>query len=143
MSFSYAQKTKHFYNVDKEIKVEGTILKVIMEPRYKNTAPFLIVVLENKDTDQIYHIEVSPVWFFDHDFHKGENIAVTGSVCLTKEKTQNIIAREMRFRGEILVLRDKHGFPNWSGGPMKKKGKRRGKKFWERRITSCFFFFLY
>lgn len=129
VSFSFGQKTEPFYNVDKEIKVEGTIQKITMGPRYKNTAPFLIIVLEKKDTQQRYQIEVSPAWFFDHDFHKGENIVVTGSLYLTKEKTQNIIAREIRFRGETLVLRDKHGFPNWRGGPMKKKGRRKGKRF--------------
>jgi len=127
--FSFGQEPQHFYNVDKEIKVEGTIQKIIMEPRYKNTAPFLILVLEKKDTQQRYNIEVSPVWFFDHDFHKGENVVVIGSLYSTKEKTQNIIAREMRFRGETLVLRDKHGFPNWRGGPMKKRGGRKGKRF--------------
>jgi len=100
-----------------------------MEPRYENTAPFLILALEKKDTQQKYIVEVSPAWFFDHDFHKGENIAVTGSLYLTKEKTQNIIAREIQFRGETLVLRDKRGFPNWRGGPMKKRGIRKGKRF--------------
>jgi hypothetical protein len=40
----------------------------------------------------------------------------------------NIIAREVLFKGQILVLRDKHGFPNWRGGGQSGgKGRRRGK----------------
>ncbi|UCC41330.1 MAG: hypothetical protein JSV96_07880 [Candidatus Aminicenantes bacterium] len=128
-SLSFGQEPQHFYNVDKEIKVEGKIQKITMEPRYKNTSPFLIIMLEKKDTREIYKVEVSPVWFFDHDFHKGENLMVIGSLYSTKEKTQSIIARAIRSRGETLILRDKQGFPNWRGGPMKKKGRRKGKRF--------------
>lgn len=125
---AFSQKIQHFYNVDKEVLVEGTIQKIIMEPRYKTTAPFLIVFLEEKDSKKKYLVELSPVWFFEHDFHKGENLVVVGSLYSSGEEIQNIIAREVRFRGETLLLRDKNGFPNWRGGQMmKKKGKRKGK----------------
>jgi len=120
------QKSQHFYNVDKEIKVEGTIQEITMEPRYKNTSPFLVIVLEKKGNHQKYQVEVSPGWFFEYDFHKGENLTVLGSLYTAAENSQNIIAREIRFRGDTLVLRDKHGFPNWRGGKMKRKGKRKG-----------------
>ena len=128
-SFVFGQKSQHFYNVDKEVKVEGTIQKIIMEPRYKNTAPFLIVALKKKNTNQIYQVEVSPIWFFEYDFHKGEKLVVTGSLYIDGQKNQNIIAREIRFRGEFLLLRDKHGFPNWRGGRMKKRVRRKGGDF--------------
>ena len=128
-SFVFSQKSQHFYNVDKEIKVEGAIQKIIMEPRYKNTAPFLIVILKKKNTNQNYQVEISPIWFFEHDFHKGEKLVVTGSHYITGQNNQNIIARELRFRGEFLLLRDKHGFPNWRGGKMKKKGRKKGQVF--------------
>ncbi len=128
-SFVFSQESQHFYNVDKEIRIEGTIQKIIMEPRYKNTAPFLVIVLERKKTKQIYQIEISPVRFFDYDFHKGENLGVTGSLYTTGQNNQNIIAREIRFRGESLLLRDKHGFPNWRGGKMKRSGRKKGKGF--------------
>lgn len=124
---AFSQTTPHFYNVDKEIKVEGTIQEIIMEPRYKMTAPFLIIILEEKDTKKRYHVELSPAWFFEQNFHKGENLVVVGSLYSTGENTQNIIAREVSFRGETLILRDKHGFPNWRGGQMmKRKGRRKG-----------------
>ncbi len=131
LSSSFGQDFQHFYNVDKEIRLEGTIQKIIMEPRYKDTAPFLVVILEEKNTKKIYHVEISPVWFFDHDFYQGENLAVTGSLYISGENSLNVIAREVQSRGEILILRDKHGFPNWQGGKgqMQRKGKRKGKRY--------------
>jgi hypothetical protein len=125
---AFPQKAPHFYNVDKEIQVEGKIQEIIMEPRYKTSAPFLIVFLEERNSKKKYLIELSPVWFFKHNFHKGENLVVVGSLYTSGEDTQNIIAREVRFRGETLILRDKNGFPNWRGGQMmKRKGRRKGK----------------
>jgi len=128
---SYGQKTQHFYNVDKEITVEGTVQEIIMEPRYKDTSPFLVILLEEKKTRKLYQVEISPVWFFDHDFHKGENLTVKGSLYSSDGKSLNIIAREVQSRGETLFLRDKHGFPNWRGGKgqTKKRGKGKGKLY--------------
>jgi len=125
---SLAQQQQHFYNIDKEIHIKGSIKDIIMEPRYKNSSPFLVVVLEDKENQKIYNIEVSPIWFFENDFHKGEDLHVTGSPYTTAENEQNVIAREVRFRGETLVLRDKHGFPTWRG-QGKGKGRKRGKNF--------------
>lgn len=121
LDLAFSQKPQHFYDVDKEIKIEGTIQKIVMEPRYKNTSPFLIVILNEKKSKKSYKVELSPKRFFDHDLHKGENMMVTGSLYKTGANNLNIIAREIRFRGEILFLRDKHGFPNWRGGKKKRR----------------------
>jgi hypothetical protein len=99
-----------------------------MEPRYKGSSPFLIIKIEEKKTKQKFIVEISPVRFFTHDFHKGEELEVVGSL-YSKEGSQNIIARQIRFRGEIIILRDKHGFPAWRGGAMKHKKRRKGKRF--------------
>jgi hypothetical protein len=127
ISVFLGQESRHFYNVDSEKKIDGRIQEIKMEPRYKGTAPFLIIKLEEKVTHTVYNVEVSPIWFFDHDFHKGEDLTVVGSYYLSEGKTPNIIARELRYRGSTLALRDKHGFPNWRGGQMKGKGRKRGK----------------
>jgi hypothetical protein len=128
---SFGQKTEHFYNVDKEIRVEGKIQKIVMESRYKDTAPFLIVLLEEKNTKKVYTVEISPVWFFDQDFHQGEHLSVVGSLTSSGKNGMNIIAREVQLRGDTLVLRDKHGFPTWRGskGLSTRKGRRKGKRF--------------
>lgn len=128
-SVAFSQKPQHFYNVDKEIKIEGTIQKIIMELRYKDASPFLIVILDEKNSRETYRVEISPKRFFDYDLHKGENLKVTGSLYMTGDKSLNIIAREVRIRGEILILRDKHGFPNWRGGKMKRRAWRKGLEF--------------
>lgn len=123
---TFGQQPAHFYNVDTERQVEGTIQKFIFEPRYEGSAPFLILILEESKTGQVYRVEISPVWFFDYDLHKGEKIKVTGSL-YTKDETQFIIARQLQVGGEIFLLRDSRGFPNWRGGEMKMKVRRRGR----------------
>jgi len=128
---SFGQQALHFYNVDQEIRVEGKIQKITMEPRYKDSSPFLILILEQKNTKKLFQVEISPVWSFDYDFHKGEHLMVIGSLYSSEGMGQNIIAREVQFRGETLVLRDEHGFPNWRGGKgqMRRKGKGKGKRY--------------
>jgi hypothetical protein len=128
---SFGQKTDHFYNVDKEIQIEGKIQTIAMEPRYKDNTPFLIITLEEKETKKIYTVEMSPAGFFDRDFYKGEHLAVTGALTSAKETGTNIIAREVQCRGETFILRDNHGFPTWRGGKglTTRKGKRKGSRF--------------
>jgi hypothetical protein len=121
-----SQEPAHFYNVDSERRVEGTIREVLFEPRYEGRSPFLIVVLEEKKTGHVFKIELSPAWFFDHDLHKGEPARVLGSF-YTKDGENYLIARELQWAGETFRLRDSRGFPNWRGGPMKGKGQRRGR----------------
>ena len=124
----FCQTTGHFYNVDTERKIKGTIQRIIMEPRYKDASPFLIVVMEEKNTKEMHYVEISPVRFFTHDFHKGKELEVTGSQYFM-DGQKNIIARQIRYRGEIIMLRDKKGFPAWRSGEMKQRKRRKGKRF--------------
>jgi len=114
------QTAAHFYNVDKEVRVEGTVQEIRFEPRYKDGAPFLILVLQGP-AEAAYFVEVGPSWFFGQDLHKGEPMTIVGS--LAGERT--VIARQLRFRGETVVVRDKKGFPSWSRGKSNMRGKRR------------------
>ncbi|OGD18310.1 MAG: hypothetical protein A2W03_14335 [Candidatus Aminicenantes bacterium RBG_16_63_16] len=116
----------HFYNLDTERQVEGVIQEVMFEPLYENRAPFLVVVLEENKTGVIYRVEVSPAWFFNYDFHKGEPAKVTGSF-YSKDASSCLIARKLQAGGETFLLRDSRGFPNWRGGPATVKGGRRGR----------------
>lgn len=123
---AFPQHPGHFYNVDTEIKVEGIIKDISLEPRYKDRSPFLVVTLEERLSKDIYTVEISPSWFFGEDVHKGENLEVTGSVVSTADRGKILIARQIRFRGETIDLRDRQGFPSWRGGPDR-KGRRRGR----------------
>lgn len=115
-----------FYNIDTERWVEGTIREVLFEPRYEDRAPFLILVLEEKGSGEVYRAEISPVWFFDQDLHAGEFVKILGSLS-TKDGTRYLIARELQSAGEKFLLRDSRGFPSWRGGKMKRPGQRRGR----------------
>jgi hypothetical protein len=115
-----AQAVGTFYNVDKEVRIEGAVREIRFEPRYKDRTPFLILVLQDPKSGQTFNVEVSPSWFFRQDLHQGERLTVVGS--LAGEGA--VIARQLRLRGETLIVRDKKGFPSWSRGAAKAKGKR-------------------
>jgi hypothetical protein len=120
------QPSAPFYNVDAEKQIEGTILDLAFEPRYKDRAPFLILIIEEKSTGEVYRAEISPAWFFDYDVHKGESVRIIGST-YTQDDSQHIIARRLQCGGETFYLRDSRGFPNWRGGQMKRGDRHRGR----------------
>lgn len=126
VAVSFGEQPDHFYNVDTERRVEGTIKQLIFEPRYEKGAPFLILLVEESQTGRVYKVEISPVWFFDHDLHKGERVKITGSL-YAKDDALFIIARQLQVGGETFLLRDRRGFPGWRGGQIKGKIKRRGR----------------
>ena len=124
LQLSAAQQTPRFYNVDKEVEILGTIQNIIMEPRSEGKAPFLMIELAEKNTQKPFTVEVSPAWFFEYDLHKGESLKIIGS--LVAEGALNLVmARQLRHRGEIITVRDQHGFPSWSGGKGQQRGRRK------------------
>lgn len=120
-----AQSGGQFYNVDKEVRIDGAVREIILEPRYKGTAPFLVLGVEDSASAKRYNVEVSPSWFFRQDIHGGEKVKVVGSLSEAPGSVPTIIARELQLRGETFKLRDKRGFPSWQGGPQRKRGIRR------------------
>ena len=125
--FPTGQTPPHFYDSEKEIQVDGTIIKIGMEPRYKEASPFIVLTLSQKGTEALFQVEVSPVWFFEQNFFQGEPMRVIGSLS-SGEGINHIIARRIRIGGDWLILRDKHGFPQWRGGKsvkMRKGGRRK------------------
>jgi hypothetical protein len=119
------QTGRHFYDVDKEVTLEGVIRRISFEPRYKGTAPFLVLGVEESGNGKPYSVEVSPSWFFGQDVHAGEKVKIIGSLAEVPEGVPTIIAREIHLGGKTVKLRDKRGFPNWQGGPRGKRGIRR------------------
>jgi hypothetical protein len=121
-----AQAGAHFYDVDAEVRIEGSVESIRFEPRYAGTAPFLVLGLREKKTDRILQVEVSPVWFFDRDFHQGEAVRIIGSLVASSGQPALLIAREVTVQGETVTVRDRKGFPSWRGGPKGAAGRRRG-----------------
>ena len=122
------QKTPPFYyNLDKEIKIEGVIRDIRLEPRYESSAPFLIILMDDAKSGRAYSVEVSPAGFFEQDFHKGEKIKIVGSLCNMELVCCDVIAREVQCGGSTWAVRDKQGFPNWRKGSMSGMGRKIGK----------------
>jgi len=119
------QTSAPFYNVDKEVRIEATVREIILEPRYKGTAPFLVLRVEESGSAKAFNVEIAPSWFFGQDVHGGEKVKIVGSLAETPGSVPTIIARELMLRGETFKLRDKHGFPSWQGGPKRNRGPRR------------------
>jgi len=123
-----AQEIPHFYNMDTETTLVGKVEEIVLEPRYENRAKFLILIVKNKE-GRDFICEISPSWFFNKDFHKGEHLSLVGSLYVDLEGRSHLIARQLKFQGELMVLRDKNGFPSWRGGKDKVEPKRRRKRF--------------
>jgi hypothetical protein len=116
-----------YYNLDKEIKIEGVIREIRLEPRYESSSPFLIILLDDAKSGRAYSVEVSPAGFFEQDFHKGEKIKIVGSLCNMELACCDVIAREVQCGGSTWAVRDKQGFPNWRKGSMPGMGRKIGK----------------
>lgn len=123
---AWAGQAEHFYDVDTEVRIEGTVREIVFEARYKSRAPFVVLSLEEAGTGQAFRIEIGPSWFFGEDVHAGERVAVVGSLVRTEGDVKHVIARELRFRGETMIVRDRRGFPEWRGGRAGERGRRRG-----------------
>jgi len=123
--FASPQELQHFYNVDREVDITGKVSEIIMEARYQDKAAFLTVILEERNSGKRYTVEISPAWFFEQDLHQGESLKITGSL-VAEGRVNLVMARQVRMRGQMMAVRDKHGFPNWRGG----QGRR--KKRWKR-----------
>jgi hypothetical protein len=113
-----------YYNLDKEIKIEGVIRDIRLEPRYESSAPFLIILMDDAKSGRAYSVEAGPAGFFEQDFHKGEKIKIVGSLCNMELVCCDVIAREVQCRGSTWAVRDKQGFPNWRKGSMSGMGRK-------------------
>jgi len=53
------QAPGHFYNIDTEIRVEATVREIVLEPRYKGTAPFLVLRVEESGGSRTFDVEIA------------------------------------------------------------------------------------
>ncbi|MGB9893494.1 MAG: hypothetical protein ACPLRA_03710 [Candidatus Saccharicenans sp.] len=118
-----AKSKPHFYNIDREITVEGQIEDLRFESRYEGQGHFLILTVKDKKSDELLEVETAPAWFFRIDIHKGEKIRFTGSLLEDQNQGKKmVIAREVKINNQTITLRDRRGFPTWSGGQGRRKG---------------------
>ncbi|MBC7348798.1 MAG: hypothetical protein H5U05_02365 [Candidatus Aminicenantes bacterium] len=113
----------HFYNVDREVTIEGQVEDIKFESRYESRSSFLILMVKDKISNELVEVETAPAWFFRTDIHQGEKIRLVGSLAgEQKEGRKLVIAREMRISNQTITLRDRRGFPAWSRGQVRRRG---------------------
>jgi hypothetical protein len=114
----------HFYNVDREITIEGQVEDLKFESRYEGKGHFLILIVKDKTSGELLEVETAPAWFFKIDIHKGEKVRLIGSLTEDQEpgKKKLVMARELKVNNQTITLRDRRGFPAWSSGQGRKRG---------------------
>ncbi|MGB9765515.1 MAG: hypothetical protein ACPLZD_09230 [Candidatus Saccharicenans sp.] len=112
----------YFYNVDREVTIEGQIEDFKFESRYEGKGYFLILMVKDKNSGQVLEVETAPASFFNIDIHKGEKIRLVGSIAEDQKQNKKLVlAREIKINNQTIVLRDRRGFPTW-GQQGRKKG---------------------
>ena len=111
---SAQQRTKPpNYDPAKEIKIEGTVEKVLTPQHGGGTGVHLTV----KTSEKTFDVHIGPAWFVaekQFTFSTGDQVVITGATISTSNG-EALIAREVRKGDAVLVLRDSDGFPMWSG----------------------------
>lgn len=114
----YCQNFKNgnapFYDLKSEIKINGTMesFDVI---RGKGMRGGLEITLNDGKDKFIVH--VGPTWYLDDinlDVNNGDKLEIFGSKVEMNGKTV-ILASKITQNGKTYSLRDKYGFPKWSG----------------------------
>lgn len=116
----------HFFDPQNLADIQGTVQSLGYEDVYGKKANFLILTILADDQRRV-RVEVCPQWFFNNDIAVGMKIRIQGSLLDTGDGTPYLIARELSFQGERMVLRDRRGFPLWSQkGSQGGRGNRKG-----------------
>ena len=104
----------HLYNPSTETTVKGTVQQVItISPGPGREG----IHLDLKTESGIFDVHVGPAAYLaakKFKIAKGDHVNVIGSK-VSFEGHDAIIARELKKGGNVLILRDAQGIPQWSG----------------------------
>ena len=101
------------YDVAKEVTIKGTVEEIKEVPNPKGQIGIYLMV---KSGGEILEVRLCPNSFlkeFEVAFKKGDQLTITGSKVRVDEKDV-ILAREIEFGNNKIVLRDKQGVPVWT-----------------------------
>ncbi|MGB9103335.1 MAG: hypothetical protein WCC59_01140 [Terriglobales bacterium] len=101
------------YDVAKEVTVKGTVDEVKEVPNPKGQVGIYLMVKSGADTLEVRLCPNSFLKEFEVAFKKGDQLTITGSKVKVDEKDV-ILAREIEFGNNKIVLRDKEGVPVWT-----------------------------
>jgi hypothetical protein len=106
------------------VEIKGTITTIEKIIPTKGMSNGIHLTIKT-DKTEYYSIHLGPEWYLDKQaikYSAGDVIVVTGSK-ITYENAPTIIAVSVRKGNNILKLRDKKGFPVWSGSGQGKRGR--------------------
>ena len=101
------------YDVAKEVTIKGAVEEIKEVPNPKGQVGIYLMV---KSGGEILEVRLCPNSFlkeFEVAFKKGDQLTITGSKVRVDEKDV-ILAREIEFGNDKIVLRDQQGVPVWT-----------------------------
>jgi hypothetical protein len=115
----------HFFDTQRLAEIQGKVQDITYEDVYGKRAKFLILTILSDDL-RLFRVEVCPQWFFENDIAVGMKVRIQGALLDSGAGKLYLIARELSFQGERVVLRDRKGFPLWSqkGAPGGRGGRK-------------------
>ena len=112
---AYGQMGPRHYDPSTETTVQGSVTAVNTVTGMRRWTGLHLTV---QSADKKYDVHVGPSTYVDSSgfkFAEGDQVEVVGSK-VDVNGAPALIAREIRKDGKVLSLRDKQGFPLWSGG---------------------------
>ncbi len=112
---THGQMGPRHYDPSTETTVQGSVTAVNTVTGMRRWTGLHLTV---QSADQKYDVHVGPSTYVDSSgfkFAEGDQVEVVGSK-VDVNGAPALIAREIRKDGKVLSLRDKQGFPLWSGG---------------------------
>ena len=116
MVMAQGQRGPRNYNPATETTVKGSVTAVNTTTGRRGWNGVHLTV---QSGEQKYDVHVGPSAYVESQgfkFAQGDQVEVVGSKVEMNGATA-LIAREIKKDGKMLSLRDKQGFPLWSGGP--------------------------
>ena len=118
------------FNAKTMTEIEGTIVSVekITPEKGMSVGVHLVVKTKGNETTSVH---LGPSWYLDNQdvqFAADEAVEVKGSK-VTYQNAPAIIAVTVTKGEQVLMLRDKNGFPKWNAWRKGKGGGRKNQKF--------------
>jgi hypothetical protein len=103
------------YDPTREQTISGQVTSLETAPPLPDMAPGMQMLMQTED-GQAIRVHTGPAWYLERqDGMLQENTRVQVTGVLTEVEGQPVlIAREVRFNGQVLTLRDAQGLPMWS-----------------------------
>lgn len=101
------------YDVAKEVTIKGTVEEIKEVPNPKGQIGIYLMVKSGGETLEVRLCPNSFLKEFEVAFKKGDQLTIVGSKVRVDEKDV-ILAREIEFGNNKIVLRDQKGVPVWT-----------------------------